>query len=174
VAVSKLTDKPKIIWKAEYSASHIILMRLLLLVTLFGFTTTTFGQNTTLDNSDSVICTLPVSCVTLANEKPIKPFISDGNYLGKVIIQAQLDTLTMKLVRHKIVYADLYSKIDPNKKIEVRLSDQLGDKKYLNNIFPELIKHLEYLKFKIVAHKDCNMTTSWNFPITIKPSNANR
>lgn len=149
-------------------------MRLLLFVILFWLTTTTFGQNTTLNNSDSVICTLPVSCLTLANEKSIKSFISDGNYLGKIIIQAQLDTLTMKLVRHKIVYADLHSKIDPNKKIEVKLSDQLGDSKYLNAIFPELIKHLEYLKFKIVAHKDCITTTSWNFPITIKSKNANR
>lgn len=149
-------------------------MRLLLFVILFWFTTTTFGQNTTLANTDSVICTLPVSCVTIVNEKPIKPFISEENYLGKVIIQAQLDTLTMKLVKYKIVYADLYLKADPNKKIEVRLNDQSGDTKYLNNIFPELIKHLEYLKFKIVEHKDCNMTTFWNFPITIKTSNANR
>jgi len=143
-------------------------MQLLLFLISFLFTTATFGQKKTFDNPDSIICTLPLNCVTIINDKPIKPFISAGNYLGKVILQAQLDTLTMKLIRHKIIYADLHSKTDPNKKIEVRLNDRSGDIKYLDKMFPDLIKHLQYLKFKIVEHSNCVMTTSWNFPITIK------
>ena len=143
-------------------------MQLLLFFISFLFATATFGQKKTFDNTDSIICTLPVNCVIIVNDNPIKPFISAGYYSGKVIIQAQLDTLTMKLVRHKIIYSDLHSKLDPNKKIEVRLDEQSGDIKYLDTIFPDLIKHLRYLKFKIVGHNDCVMTTAWKFPITIK------
>ena len=143
-------------------------MRLLLFLISFLFTAATFGQKETFDNTDSIVCTLPVYCVTIVNDKPIKPFRSAGNYLGKVIIQAQIDTSTMKLIRHKIIYADLHSKTDPNKKIQVRLNDHSGDIKYFDMMFPDLIKHLQYLKFKIVGHNNCVMTTTWKFPITIK------
>jgi len=73
----------------------------------------------------------------------------------------------MKLLGHKIIYADLHSKLDQSKKIEVRLDEHSGDIKYLDTILPDLIKHLKYLKFERVEHDNCIMTTSWKLPITI-------
>lgn len=116
-------------------------MRLLLLLILFLLTSALFGQGTTFDSMNKPVCTLSVNCVTISDDKPIRPFISAGYYLGKIIIQAQLDTLTMKLIRHKIIYADLHSKFDSNEQIKVRLDEQSGNTKYLDTILPDLINH---------------------------------
>lgn len=80
----------------------------------------------------------------------------------------------MKLVGHKIIYADLHSKLDTNKQIEVRLDQHFGDTKYLDTILSNLINHLKYLKFKFVGHNGCIMITCWKFPITVKLTNAYR
>lgn len=74
----------------------------------------------------------------------------------------------MRLTGHKLFFADLYSKTDANKRIELRLNHHSGDIEYLDVLLPELIKQLNYLKFKIIGHEDCIMTTAWRFPITIK------
>jgi hypothetical protein len=126
----------------------------------------TFGQRTKIIGTAD--CISFSDCVTILNDKPIKPFKAPDLYLGRVIIQAKLDTFKMKLTEHKFIFADLYSKVDKMKKIELRPNQQSGDIKYLDKILPDLIKHLRYLKFKIISHKDCNMTTSWNFPIILK------
>jgi len=143
-------------------------MRLFLFLIFFSIILTVFGQRTNSDSTNRADCTLPVSCLTILNDRPIKPFITSGEYSGKVIIQAQLDTVKMKLVGHKIIYADLLSKLDRNKHIEVRLDERSGDTKYLDTILPDLIKHLKYVKFKKVGHNNCIMTASWKFPITIE------
>jgi len=142
-------------------------MRLLISLLFIFFIIVAFGQKIDSNNKGTPDCILPVNCLTILNDKSIKPFITSGEYLGKLIIQARLDTVTMKLVGHKIIYADLHSKLDQNKKIEVRLDEHSGDIKYLDTILPDLIKHVKYLKFKIVGHDNCIMTTSWKLPITI-------
>ena len=88
-------------------------MRLFLLLFSFFIIPDTFGQRTK-NNSDTAIRTLFSDCVTILNGKPIKPFKTYDLYWGRVIIQAKLDTLTMKLTRHKFIFADLYSKFDKN------------------------------------------------------------
>ena len=143
-------------------------MRLLLSLIFSSIISNVFGQKTNFESTNKPVCILPSNCLTITNDKPIKPFNKSGKYLGKVIIQAELDTTTMKLVKHKIIYADLHSKLDPTKQIEVRLNEDSGETKYLDTILPELINHLKYLKFKISRLNNCIMTTSWKFPIIIK------
>jgi hypothetical protein len=143
-------------------------MQNLLLVAFILNISISFGQKAKPDKLDNIVCILPVECITILNNKPPKPFKATSLYSGRVIIQAKLDTLTMTLTEHKFIFANLYSKTEPDKKIRLSPGEQFGGIKYLKMILPDLIKYLRYLKFKMVNRSGCLMSTRWDFPVTIK------
>ena len=112
-------------------------------------------------------CVLPLNCVTLLNDGSIKSLKSKTQFVGKIIVQASLDTTSLTLTNLKIIYGDLYSKKNPEYKIQYRYSDMKGNSLYFDNFLPEIKKHLTYLKFKIVG-QNCIMPTDWKFPITLR------
>ena len=135
---------------------------------LFAFLVTdAFGQQTKSNVGSTPACVLPLSCVTIVGNQPIKPFKTSGRYIGHVIIVATLDSFSMQLINHKLVFADLYLKTDTTKRIEMRLGNQSGNIKYLDTLLPNLVNHLKYVKFRLNKQKGCIMTTAWNFPITV-------
>jgi len=142
-------------------------MRLNSLLTLSLYVTTSFGQNPAINNNDDTVCTISANCLTIIKDKQIKPFITNGNYIGKVVIQARLDTMTMMLKEHKFVFVDLHSRVNPGKKIQTGPNNQVADIQYLDSLLPKLVTHLKYLKFNMVLTKECIISTYKKFPITI-------
>ena len=143
-------------------------MRLFLFLVFCSVISLAFGQKANFSSNKTIVYGIPVNCLTIIPDKPIKTFHTSGEYVGKVAIQAQWDTLTMKLIKHKIIFANLHSKLNPSKQIVIRLNKKSGDTKYLDTILPDLIQHLKYLKFEIAEHGNCVITTIWTFPITVK------
>ena len=143
-------------------------MRLDILLTLSLCVSTSFGQKPDVDKNDNSIYPHLPNCVNIINDKPIKAFLTNDIYIGKVVIEARLDTATMTLKEHKFVFVNLHSIANPGKKIQLRQNNQNVDIKYLDSLLPELVGHLKYLKFKITLTEDCILSTYLKFPITIK------
>ena len=142
-------------------------MRLFHLLLFTFIVTHVLGQQTKSNIGSTPVCVLPLSCMTIVGNQPIKPFKTSGSYVGHVIVVATLDTFTMQLIKHKLVFADLHLKTDATKRIEMRLDNQSGDVKYLDTLLPDLVSHLKYVKFSLDKRKGCVMTTALNFLITV-------
>ena len=113
-------------------------------------------------------CVLPLNCVSLLNDGPIRSLKSNSQFVGKIVVQASLDTTNLCVTNIKIIYGDLYSRNNPEDKFPFRYSEVQTDSTYIDNLLPVIEKHLSYLKFKIERQNGCIMNTNWKFPITLK------
>ena len=86
-----------------------------------------YGQNGYSQTNDQIIDPINYECYRLTTNEKIKPLKLDGVYFGRIILDVECDTINGILKNHKLVFAKLRSKTDPNDSIEIRLDLKIGN-----------------------------------------------
>jgi len=119
------------------------------------------------NREEVIIDPIQISCCKIIPDEPIKSFKSSTEYEGRIIIKASIDTMNLVFNNYQVVFAELQSKINPNDTIEFRMEDKIGNFIFVENLKPELIKHLNYLKIIRTNEQKC-LWSDFYFPIKIE------
>jgi hypothetical protein len=104
--------------------------------------------------ANEIICPVTPNCYILEPSSKIPSLKSDGEYFGKIYVETQIDTITLKLINHKIVFAKLRSTIDLSDTLEIRLNKLTGNKSIIDGLRTDIINHISYLTIKKVCEGD--------------------
>ncbi len=88
--------------------------------------------------------------------------------MGRVVVQAQIDSTQLGLINHKIIFAKLTSKVNPNDSIEVRMDKKVGNYQKLEDMIPAIVKHVGYIKVRKVGSNDCTLYMKVDIPLKIE------
>lgn len=117
--------------------------------------------------NEEIIDPISTPCFHLINENKIEPIILNGNYFGKIIIGASCDTVRLKLIDFKIIFAKLYSSVDSRDSIEIRLENKQGNYKFLDDNMAEILENIAQIEIE-KADADCDYIPNFNIPIEIE------
>lgn len=106
-------------------------------------------------------------CYDLIENQQIEPLSLGRSYFGRLLIQAEGDTINLILKNHEIVFAKLKSKDNPNDSIEIRGENKFGNWNFIDENCDLIIKHISYLRIEQTGFKDCKMPT-FNIPVRIE------
>ncbi len=92
--------------------------------------------------ADEIICPVTPNCYILEPSGKIPSLKSGAEYFGKVFVQTQIDTVTLKLINHKFVYVKLKSTIDLTDSLEIRLDKITGNESIIDGLRTDIINHI--------------------------------
>jgi hypothetical protein len=130
-----------------------------------------YGQNGFSQINDQIIDPINNECFRLASNEKIKPLILEGVYYGKIMIEAECDTINGILKNYKLVFAKLHSKIDPNDSIEIRLDVKIGNYRFIEEQKANIIEHISGLRVKRNPVVKCVSVPRFTFPVKIESKN---
>jgi hypothetical protein len=107
------------------------------------------GQET-----DKIICPASPNFYILEPSSRIPPLRQEGEYFGKVFVEAEIDTSTLRLINHRLIFAKLRSKIDSSDTLEIRLEKITGNELIIDELWTEIIDHISYLNIKKICEGD--------------------
>jgi len=114
-----------------------------------------------------IIDPVDTHCYSLVQDESIPPLSLGNYYSGKLMIQAEGDTLNLNLMNHKIVLAKLKSTDNPNDSIEIRWKKKSGNWHFLDENWTLIKDHISYLKIEKTGYMDCKMPI-YNIPVRIE------
>lgn len=121
-----------------------------------------------LEKEEKIIDPIQINCFQIIPDEPIKSFNTSTSYEGQIVIKASVDTTNLVFNNYQIVFAKLKSKTNPNDTIEISMENKTGNFSFVENLKPELIKHLNYIKIKKTNDRGCVRSDYYNFPIKIE------
>lgn len=121
-----------------------------------------------LEKEEKIIDPIQINCFQIIPDEPIKSFNTSTSYEGQIVIKASVDTTNLVFNNYQIVFAKLKSKTNPNDTIEISMENKTGNFSFVENLKPELIKHLNYIKIKKTNDRGCVWSDYYNFPIKIE------
>ena len=118
-------------------------------------------------NPEELVDPIFPHCYSLVQYESIKPLSLGNLYYGKLLIQAEGDTVNLRLTNHKIVFARLRSIDNPNDSIEIRGKAKSGNWHFIDENRTLIIDHISYLRIEKTGYKGCKMPI-YNIPVRIK------
>ena len=129
---------------------------------IFYLSINLFGQN-----DDIIIDPIGYSCYRLKPDSTIRPLKLNDEYYGRVIINAECDTINNRLTNYEIAYAKLYSYKQKNDSIEIRPGLSYGNTEFIQRIFTKLTDHISYIGIEKNADDNC-IIPKFYIPIKIE------
>lgn len=109
-------------------------------------------------------------CYNLKDDK-IKSLQLPGNYIGRIMLKTECDTINKTLIHPKLIYAKLYSTIDELDTIEIKFDTKIGNYKFLDDNMSKILDHISYLRIEKVLNNNCIIAPRFNIPIMIISEN---
>jgi hypothetical protein len=110
-----------------------------------------------------------ISCWALYPDSVIRPLKIDTQYIGRVFVEAEGDTISHELKNFTFPFVKLKSKNNVNDSIEIRLNYKMGNFDFFDSIKPRIIEHLGYLRIKQTNFEGCNkVKVIFHIPIKIE------
>ena len=129
---------------------------LFLLIFLTPVSSNIFAQESKKHQKEVIIDPIFISCWELDPDSAIRPLIMKSKYVGRVRVEAEGDTVTLKFKNYKFPFAKLRSTEDFNDSIEIRMDYNIGNYSYFESIKEKIIEHLGYLKLKPTNYQNCD------------------
>jgi hypothetical protein len=129
------------------------------------------GLNVFSQTNEQLIDPINYECFRLTNNEIIEPLKLDGHYFGRVILDTECDTINGILKNHKLVFAKLRSKTDPNDSIEIRLDLKIGNYKFIEEKMGDIIEHISGLRIERNPVVKCVYVPKFIIPFKIESKN---
>ena len=126
-----------------------------LLILVFAFSIQIFAQEKSKHHSIELIDSILISCWTLDPDSSIRPAKLNSQYVGRVIVQAEGDSVSLRLKIIKFVFAKLKSRVNINDTFELRINHKFGNYQAFDSLKPKIIEHLQYLRIRPTDYKNC-------------------
>lgn len=127
------------------------------------------AQEKSKHQSDVIIDPIFISCWNLDPDSSIRPAKLNSQYFGRIIVEAEGDSINLRLIKFDFLFVKLKSKINIYDSIEIRMNSKLGNYQAFDSLKLKIIEHLSYLQIKSTNYKDCNkQPIIYTIPVNIE------